>query len=52
MDIAKQIEKVIIDSLKDTVPATLKKEKKLSSFIDSSTKPIGFSKILKNGYTP
>jgi hypothetical protein len=46
-----EIQKLLLDNLKDIIPAEAKKVNK-SAFLDKSTKPMGFTKITKPGYTP
>lgn len=51
-DIATELEKLILDNLRKTVPIAAKNAKKASPLLDSSTKAMGYTKILKKGYTP
>lgn len=56
-NLADEIEKLILESLKKTVPAEAKKAAKnigpaSNEFIDDSTAVMGFKKITKKGYTP
>lgn len=52
MDLKKDIEKLILDNLKKTLPAATKQAAKGEEFIDRSTKATGFNKITKPGFTP
>lgn len=51
-NIADEISKLVIDNLKRTVPIAAQKQAKMSTLLDSSTKPMGFTKITKKGFTP
>jgi hypothetical protein len=50
-DIGKEIRKLVLESLKETVPEATANFSKLSKLKDSSTKALGYSK-LKTNYTP
>jgi len=52
MDLVKDIEQLILDTLKKTIPVAAKQAGKGEQFIDKSTKALGFNKITKSGYTP
>jgi hypothetical protein len=50
--IADELQKLILDNLRKTVPVAAKQAKKASPLLDSSTRQMGYIKILKKGYTP
>lgn len=52
MNLQKEVEKLILDNLKKTMPMATKQLKNSSSAIDDSTKVMGFKKITRPGYTP
>jgi hypothetical protein len=52
MDIAGQIQKLILDAIKEAAPIAAKKRKMSDTLIDRSTKTMGMSRILKDRYTP
>jgi hypothetical protein len=51
-NIAKELEKLILDNLRKTVPVAATKAAKAAPLLDSSTRQRGYTKILKKGYTP
>lgn len=46
-----EIQRLLLDNLKKTIPVEAKKASK-DAFLDTSTRPMGFTKITKPGYTP
>lgn len=52
VDIAGQIQKLILDAVKEVAPIAAKKQKMGSTLIDRSTRTMGMSRILKKDYTP
>lgn len=53
MDIAGEIQKSILQAIKEAAPVAVKQPRKMSNaLIDRSTKTMGMSRILKDRYTP
>ena len=52
MNFTEEIEKLILDNLKKTVPKAAQEGVSKNQLIDDSTKVMGFKKITKKGYTP
>jgi hypothetical protein len=61
MDLKAEVQKLILDSLRNTVPKAVAESKdlraptsapKTNPNLDSSTKVLGFTKITKKNYTP
>jgi hypothetical protein len=51
-DIGTELQKLILDNLRQTVPVAAKAASKKSPLLDASTRQRGYTKILKKGYTP
>lgn len=52
LDLAKQVQKLILDAVKEAAPIATKQQKMSNGLIDRSTKTMGMSRILKDKYTP
>jgi hypothetical protein len=50
-NLGQEIQKLLMENLRKTVPSEMKKATK-DAFLDTSTRPMGFTKITKPGYTP
>lgn len=51
-EIGTELQKLILDNLRQTVPVAAKSASNKSSLVDKSTRQRGYTKILKKGYTP